>query len=311
MKKNITKIKIGQAGAVSLEIPILKITGSKHGKKALIVCGIHGNEYTGLLVISNILERIKDIKGELWIIPSANSLAQALNSRINPLDLYDLNRKFPGNKSKEPTDRIAAEIFDIAKNMDAVLDFHTFEDPTVVTNIFMNCGSNETKKKTLEFIKLFDPDIVWEMNIKSKDELKYVTALGPKLSFAGVPNVAIELPQSYNISSEQIERAVGGTIKVLNSLEITKLSDVKKSRKLLFVEHKEFDSDISGIFVTKRSLLDEVKKGDTVGFVIDITTFKKTKIRSHENGILMVLKDNQFVTTGGRLFTVGKIKRNK
>ncbi len=311
MKKKITKIKIGQAGAVCLEIPVLKITGSKRGKKALIVCGIHGNEYTGLLVISNLLERIKDIKGELWIIPSANSLAQALNSRINPLDLYDLNRKFPGNKSKEPTDRIAAEIFDIAKNMDAVLDFHTFEDPTVVTNIFMNCGSNETKKKTLEFIKFFDPDIVWEMNIKSKDELKYVTALGPKLSFAGVPNIATELPQLYNISSEQMERAVDGTIKVLNSLEITKLSDVKKSRKLLFVEHKELDSDISGIFIAKRKLLDKVKKGDIVGFVIDITTFKKTQIRSHENGVLMVLKDNQFVTTGGRLFTVGKIKRNK
>ncbi len=309
MKKTITKIKIGQAGAVSLEIPILKFTGNKRGKKALIVCGIHGNEYTGLLVINKVLEKIKDIQGELWIIPSANSLAQALNIRINPLDLYDLNRKFPGDKKKEPTDRIAAEIFDIAKDMDVVLDFHTFEDPTVVTNIFMNCGANETKKKTLELIKLFDPDIVWELNIKSKEELKFVTALGPKLSFEGVSNVAVELPQLHNVSDEQMERAVDGTIKILNNLKITKLPDVKKSRKLLFVEHKELDSDISGIFVTNKKLMDKVKKGEVVGEVIDITSFKKTQIKSHESGILMVLKDRQFVTTGGRLFTVGRVKR--
>ena len=310
MKKEITKIKIGQAGAVSIEIPVLKITGSKRGKKALIVCGIHGDEYTGLLVISKVLEKIKDIQGELWIISSANPLAQALNIRVNPLDLYDLNRKFPGDRSKEPTDRLAAEIFEIAKGMDAVLDFHTFEDPTVVTNIFMNCGTNETKKKTLEFIKLFDPDIVWELNIKSRDELKFVTALGPKLSFEGVPNVAVELPQLHNVSDEQIERAVDGTIKILNNLKITKLSDVKKSRELLFVEHKELDSDISGIFVTNKNLMDKVKKGEVVGEVIDITSFKKTQIKSHESGVLMVLKNNQFVTTGGRLFTVGKL-RNK
>ncbi|HPD74203.1 MAG TPA: succinylglutamate desuccinylase/aspartoacylase family protein [Patescibacteria group bacterium] len=309
MKKTITKIKIGQAGAVSIEIPVLKFTGSKRGKKALIVCGIHGDEYTGLLVINNVLEKIKDIQGELWIIPSANALAQALNIRINPLDLYDLNRKFPGDKTKEPTDRIAAEIFEIAKDMDAVLDFHTFEDPTVVTNIFMNCGSNETKKKTLEFIKLFDPDIVWELNIKSRDELKFVTALGPKLSFEGIPNIAVELPQLHNVSDEQIERAVDGTIKILNNLKITNVSHAKESRELLFVENKEFNSNVSGIFVTHKKLMDKIKKGEVVGGVIDITSFKKTQIKSHESGVLMVLKDRQFVTTGGRLFTVGKLKR--
>lgn len=308
MKKEIKIIKVGRAGVVDIQIPVLKFIGSKPGKKVLIICGIHGDEYTGLLMVSRVLEKIKDIRGELWIIPSANPLAQALNIRINPLDLHDLNRRFPGNKSKESTDRIAAEIYDVAKNMDVVLDFHTFEDPTVVTNIFMDCGTEKTKKKTLEFISLFDPDIVWKLNIKSKDELKYVTALGPKLSLEGISNVAVELPQLHNLSNEQLERAVDGTIKILNSLKITNLPDVKKSRKLLFVENKELDSDISGIFVAKKKLMDKVKKGEIVGEVIDIMSFKKTQIKSHENGVLMVLKDKQFVTTGGRLFTIGKIK---
>jgi len=309
MKKIVSKIKIGQAGAVNIEIPVIKFVGKKPGKKALILCGVHGNEYTGLVVINKILERIKDINGELWIIPSANPLAQALNIRVNPLDFFDLNRKFPGDKKSELTDRLAATVFEIAKNMDMVLDFHTFEDPTVVTNIFMNCGTGEVKKRTLSFIKLFDPDIVWELNIASKAELKFVTALGPKLSFEGVPNVAVELPQLADISQEQIDRAIDGSIKILNSLKITEIEGVVKSRDLLFVEHIELDSDLSGIFTSDKKLMDKVTKGETVGHIVDITTFKKTPIKAHESGVLMVLKNNQFVCTGGRLFTVGKVIR--
>jgi len=307
MQKILTKIKIGQAGAVGIDLPVIKFIGKKKGNKALIVCGMHGDEYTGLLVVNKILERIDDVVGELWIIPSANPLAQALGLRINPLDLFDLNRKFPGDKDKELTDRLAATIYKIAKQMDAVIDFHTFSDPTVVTSIFMNCGSDKVKKKTLNFIKLFDPDIVWELNINSKDELKFVTALGPKLSFEGVPNIAVELPQHYQITEEQLNRTVEGTIKVLNNLKITEIKSIVIGRKLVFVKTCEFDSDISGMFISTRNLMEKVKKGDVVGKVVNITNFKKTIIRVHENGVLMVLKNNQFVFTGDRLFTVGKI----
>jgi len=311
MQKKFSRIKIGQSGAIEINIPLVKILGRTRGSKALILCGMHGDEYTGLLIINKVLEQIKEISGELWIIPSANPLAHALGSRVTPIDGYDLNRKFPGDRNKELTDRIASAIFGIAKKMDVVLDFHTFSDPTVITSIFMNCGSRKTRNRTLNFVKIFNPDIVWQMNVQSKNELKFVTALGPKISFEGVPNIAIELPQHYEITPEQIRRAVDGTIRVLNEAKITNMKLERNKRTPIFVEHSEIDSDISGIFISKKSLMEKVKKGDVIGSIIDINTFKKSRVTAHESGVLMVLKNNQFVSTGDRIFTIGKMIKEK
>ena len=305
IKTKTKKFNIGTIGSVKIDLKVTKFIGGK-GPKALIINGIHGDEYTGLLVVEKLLKKMKKLKGEVWVISSANPLAMVNNTRENPVDNLDLNRNFPGDMGQGLTQKLAATLLSIAKEADFVLDFHTFSDPTVVTGIFMNTGKKRIDAKMLSFLKLFDPDVAWRLNLSTKDEQKYTGALGPVLAFAGVPNIAIELPPAWIVSDEQIDRSVAGVLRILNDLGITRVPSPKESGDLNVINLKTTFSEGSGIFISKRQLLDKVKKGDVVGELVDLSTFSKKRIRAMHSGVLVILKHNHLVGSGDRLFAVGK-----
>ncbi|MBW6441952.1 succinylglutamate desuccinylase/aspartoacylase family protein [Patescibacteria group bacterium] len=314
MKKIVNKITIGKAGSVDVVIPVIKFIGKKEGKKSLIIGGIHGDEHTGLLIIQKLITKIrqsKDINGEIWIIPSANPLAQALKTRLNPLDMLDLNRKFPGNSGKSSTDRLANTIYEIAKKVDFVLDLHTFEDPTVITGILMNCGNTKTKQKNLDYMKLLNPDVVWSLDVRSKEELKYSSSLGPRLAFQNIPNIAVELPQLWDVSYDQINRVVDGIINIFGKLNILNNKVVIVGKELTIVKNIDINSDYSGLFLAKKKLMDKVTAGDVVGELIDIVNFNTKLIKAGTTGYITILKTQSFVNLGDRLFTISKVTQSK
>ncbi|MFH1895899.1 MAG: succinylglutamate desuccinylase/aspartoacylase family protein, partial [bacterium] len=192
-KKTLTKINIGNIGVVDLNIPVLKI-GSEN-PRVLLICGIHGNETSGLFVINQLLSNLPDIKGTLCIITSANPLAQALKQRENLLDLRDLNRVFPGDRKNEGISQIvASKIFTFAKEFDFVIDLHTFPEDCPVVAIAIKTSNKKVTELSETAIKAFNPDIVWELQHTTKREAHFVGALGVKLAEAGVANFAVEMP---------------------------------------------------------------------------------------------------------------------
>jgi len=86
--------------------------------KVLIIGGMHGNEPLGLEIVKLLKTKPLDNVDALF----ANEQAIADNCRFIK---NDLNRSFPGkSSSKEYEPRRAAQILEIAKKYDVVLDFH-------------------------------------------------------------------------------------------------------------------------------------------------------------------------------------------
>jgi hypothetical protein len=84
----------------------------------LVIGGMHGNEPLGLEVIDLFKKNPTENVSTLF----ANILAIKANTRYT---FQDLNRSFPGNiKSKLYEERRAAEITEICKKYDLVIDFH-------------------------------------------------------------------------------------------------------------------------------------------------------------------------------------------
>jgi len=304
MKKEISEIKIGEIGTIDINIPLIKIGSGK--PKVLLLCGVHGNEVSGLFVIQKLLENLKLETGELSIITAANPLAQALNQRETPTDSKDLNRIFPGNPEKEGlTERLATAIFDKAKNCDLVIDLHTFPDPCPIVSIFMNQGSEEIKQKSIQAIKMFNPDIVWKLKPASKLEAHFSGALGPKLAEEGVANFAVEMPKHFRISNQQLDQVVRGLINTMSLLGMTEPKNKKAQKSISILERRKFISDQAGLFTPQKRLMEGVRKEEKVGDLISVKTFEKTEIRSPFSGPLIILKDKSLVSTGNTLFSVG------
>lgn len=304
MKKDISKICVGEIGSVDVGIPLLTIGSGR--PRVLLLSGIHGNEFSGLLVIQKLLNKIELKKGTLTIISSANPLAQALGLRETPTDFADLNRVFPGDQGKEGlTERLATAVFAEAKKHDLVIDLHTFSDPCPVIAIFMNRGSGAVKKKSLDFIRSFGPDIVWKLQPMTKRESHFVGALGPKLAEEGIVNFAVEMPELFRINNKQLAKIVDGLVNVLSLFGVTESKRKRPQRAIPILERRKFVSDRAGLFIPRKRLMKEVREGEKVGELVSIKTFELSGVVSPFSGTLIILKDASLVNTGDTLFSIG------
>lgn len=91
----------------------------------MIIAGTHGNEVAGIKATQHLKDNTKIERGTLIIIPRANILACEKSVRNFPHDI-NLNRVYPGNAEGNEVERLAYEIFNLAKkyDIDLLVDLH-------------------------------------------------------------------------------------------------------------------------------------------------------------------------------------------
>lgn len=295
----IQREKVGEIGTIELEIPIIKIGNGK--PKVSIVCGLHGDETTGLFVIDLLLRTLKLKKGQLQVILAANQLAQALKRRESPIDLIDMNRVFPGTAEGSISARSVSKITELLKDSDAILDFHTFDMDTKITGI-LPC-SGEIGEKSLELLELFQPKTVWKV-VFDESEQKYLGALGPQLAIKGIPNIAIEFPDMINATEKDLSEGVIGLTRVLQGFGMIKGTPKKKKQLLLL--RKPVAAERSGLFIPEKKIMDNIKEGEKIGELVTMNGhMKRIPVLAKESGKLVQIRKRSFVNTGEEIFALG------
>src|SRR2546426_133252 len=89
-------VHLGREVVISLEV--FGCHGVHSGAVALVVAGIHGDEYEGPSAVTRIAQELnpKLVSGTVWLIPVANPLAFEAGTRTSPVDGANLARLFPG-----------------------------------------------------------------------------------------------------------------------------------------------------------------------------------------------------------------------
>jgi predicted deacylase len=101
--------------------------GSKIGNNAVVIAGIHGDEYEGPIAIAEFVASLDlaRLRGSLTAVPVANPPAFLAGTRTNP-DGMNLARCFPGDPEGYPTERLAAALFNrLAHGADYLIDLHS------------------------------------------------------------------------------------------------------------------------------------------------------------------------------------------
>lgn len=111
----------------SIYLPINIMVGKEPGPCLLMVAGVHGDEYEGIIAQYELWEELDPelLKGEIIMVPVANPPAFRFGQRRNPEDMLDMNRIFPGNDNGSITERLAFHLYhDVAVKADMVLSMH-------------------------------------------------------------------------------------------------------------------------------------------------------------------------------------------
>ena len=110
-----------------ITLDVFHWTGSQAGKNAVVIGGVHGDEYEGPAAIAEVVSSLDParLSGSLTAVPVANPPAFAAATRTNP-DGLNLARCFPGNPNGYPTERLAAALFNrLAHGADYLIDLHS------------------------------------------------------------------------------------------------------------------------------------------------------------------------------------------
>lgn len=295
---DIKKIKAGKYGHFDIEIPLLKIGNGN--PKLTILTGMHGDEYSGLLILRKFLDEAELLKGTLQVIFSANPLARAQKRRETEADLLDLNRVFPGKEDGSITERIAHKITSIVGDSDLVIDLHTMKSRVTPTVIQISCKT-DVDEKCREYVRAFNNEKVWF--IETTNEGRYVQTMCSFLSRQLIPNFGIEVNNVDKISGDDIDKIIDGLKSIMAKLGMTNY-DIKSCEPKLFRREKVY-GHYSGIFIPVKEPDSEITVGEIVGHIMDTHDMQLKEVISQKNGFISDIHTKCFVNEGDHLYSLG------
>ena len=93
-------VPAGSDSALSIRVAV--INGSKPGPVVAMVSGAHGTEYTSIVALTRIIERIdpKSLAGSVIVVPLINVASfEQMVPHINPVDRKGMNGGYPGDSA--------------------------------------------------------------------------------------------------------------------------------------------------------------------------------------------------------------------
>lgn len=115
------------AGWGTVEIPIIMVRNGA-GPTLLLTGGVHGDEYEGPIAISRLAQTLDwgRVQGRVIMMPAVNIPAVMADTRLSPIDNWDINRTFPGNPKGSFTPMLAHFLDSVILPMaDLSVDMHT------------------------------------------------------------------------------------------------------------------------------------------------------------------------------------------
>ena len=191
----------------------------KNGKGPVVVVSgaVHGDEYEGPVVISELIRQIEasDVAGQLILLPAFNAPALKAGRRTSPIDHLNLNRVFPGDHHGSPTQQIVRYVADhIFSRTDFYIDLHSggrtlFIQPSA--HVVMADGmAPELVNTNARMAEVFGVGIT----VQTSNMGDYRTSAG-YASLKGIPTLAAEMGMGGWVTGDSVRATREATHRVL------------------------------------------------------------------------------------------------
>lgn len=255
-------------------------SGSPH---IAVLSGVHGNERSSVLVQHALVNEGWD-EGTLHLIGPVNEAAWKNGTRYIE---QDLNRAYPQPRQDTYEGKIASRLVDQLKDMDVVIDLHTYRMSAQTTVI----DPNNSK-----LVQSFNPPLIWHMDLEADHNEEYNHTLFIMLEYNGVKNLVVELPPVEEITRQDVMQCVKGIRRVAEN----KVPETSPPR---YTRHK-YDSPGSGVFVPHHDIMTPVKKDDVVGEIV-MTANTSINIRAEQSAVLLQRHHQGWIQEGDTAFALG------
>lgn len=266
-----------RADGSPIGLPVIIVNGTKEGPTLVVDACIHGDEYEGRDAVIEVAKNLdaRNLRGTYIGIPAINVQAFLGNERAIPYAMHfmaEANRIWPGKKDGTVIERILDRILtDIYSKADAIISIHAGGNMLLIPPITIYAPEEwglEACKKSSELAKVFG----WEINI-AHPPITYITP-GSNCHLMTKKGIPIILPEaggiadSYQNRKQYVEAIVTG---IMNTLKYYKMVDgtPQEPKRRRFLKGNWLTSEYSGYWECMVKVGQEVKRGDTLGRIVD------------------------------------------
>jgi predicted deacylase len=279
-----------------LNMPVFVARGAAPGPTLCLAAGIHGDELNGVEVARRAFAEIdpKKLRGTVIALPTINAEGVRTGNRYLS-DRRDLNRSFPGSAGGSVASIIAYAVFTkVIKNCDALIDLHTASN---------NRANVPQIRADLSIPAIRDLAVHFGLGI-------VVNGGGPDGSLrgeaakSGIAAIIYEAGEPLRFEEDEIDRGMRGVHNVMAFLDMTDQADQTTADDRIYQRSKWVRAARAhgGFFFPTAKLGDLVKKGDSLGKVVDPLTDEAFDVVSPLDGEVIGMAVPQPVLSGYGLF---------
>ncbi|MFC6938535.1 succinylglutamate desuccinylase/aspartoacylase family protein [Salinirubellus sp. GCM10025818] len=287
--------------------------GDGDGPTLYVQAAQHGREINGTATLRRLHERLDptDVSGTLVAVPVADPLTfdQVAYTTTEPIDSVNpnMNRVWPGDESGTLHERMAARLWSLAGEADAIVDLHTASRDSLTHVVF-----REDDADSRDLAEAFGTDLLLaELADEEADEEWHARDFGGKLRVAaseeGIPSITPELAHNKEIVESAVETGVSGVMNVLRELGMLPDSPQGGTPPLYRNHLGRVTAEDSGLFRVEPGVEigQEVEAGEHVGTLYDPTSYEVLqRVETDRAGLLYTVTRESTVNAGDSLVRV-------
>jgi uncharacterized protein len=309
-------IEVGElADGAKIALPLLLINGAADGPRLYLGAAIHGDEVTGLAILSQLCAQVQPayLAGSILCVLVQNPLAFQVEHRVpvglylkSPLDQMPIDAwaSFPGNAEGNLTERLAATLSSLITICDYAIDIHT---PTrggryVPIAILPHPSLGEAFRRAEDLALAFGSGYL----MKPQTGM-YVAGgiLSVEATRAGVPAFTFEIGEGGRLEADLVPIGVRCLLNALRFLGMLPGALEPPPETVIMTQFVGLRASTGGLLQTAASLGARVRRGDVLARLYSVYGDERETIRAPLDGTFVRMTTFPSVATGERVATLG------
>lgn len=297
-----TTIVTVPVGEQTVTLPLIAINGSRPGPRVTITGGVHGAEYVGIEAVRRLGElQPEEVAGQLVVVPVTNTTAFHRRSiYTSGLDNQNLNRQFPGNPTGEPSQQLAAWIFEqLIRPSDYYIDMHGGDmiEALVPFVIYVESDNPEVTERARRMAVANGIERVIKSTTGGST---YGTAAA-----AGIPAILAEIGGCGLWNEQEVEAHREGALRVLRHLGVLEGGEPEPLPQRTYQTFAWMRAGHDGLLHTAVKVGDTVQQGQLVGRIVDYFGNELEPLHAVTSGEIVFLVTSLAMNTGDPILAVG------
>ncbi len=287
------------ADGTSVTLALTVIGGRQEGPVLYLQAGIHGDEVTGIEILTRACRAVDPgvLHGTIVAVPVVNVPAYLSRTRGFTLEErgpIDMNRIFPGSPHGLLTERLAHLVFhELLLKANFAVDFHTaLAGCNIYPFVYVRPSDDEhgTLAARETMARAFGTELLYYMPRGAKLGTSQIEgSFGVQSDLKGIPAITAEMGESRQITWPFVDIGVRGTLNVLKALKMLdgEPEGIPAQRK--FARVIPVHANRGGMLHVTARLGQEIRAGQPFATVLDIFGEPTERIAAPADGILLRL----------------------